>query len=188
MKIIKDVDPDFLSKLDRTKNIIMCVHPHEVNNILESEGLPDSFSISLPTDLNLSASNIITISNSALAATFRPKLKISYPTGLKILFSEFKEDPKEDIFWKIYKSYKLNNVLAEDDIADHHIVTDMVFVMYMDTIRMREAGVQMLVKKDTKVIDFYFTWYVQTKRDMPQIEGIYLISDEQVYEDFLNII
>ena len=74
-----------------------------------------------------------------------------------------------------------------EDKLSHYNITDMVFVMYMDTIRMREAGVQMLVKKETHITDFYFTWYVQTKNPMPQIEEIYLIVDSHVYEEFINI-
>lgn len=189
MKIIKEghADPDFLTSLDRTKNIIMCT-PSEGNSIIESENFPDSFSIAISRDLNLSASNIINVSTSALATTLRPELKISYPTGIKLVFSDFKEDFKEDLCWRIYKSHSTLNNIDKDNTTNFHVISDIKLIMYMDTIRMREAGVQMVIKKDTKLVDFYFTWYVQTKKDMPQIEEIYLISDSHIYEEFINIV
>ena len=52
---------------------------------------------------------------------------------------------------------------------------------------MREAGLQMIVKKDAVVSEFFFNWYVQTVKDMPQIEEIYLIIDEEIYKNFANI-
>ena len=189
MKIIHDVDPDFLAKLDKKNNIIMSVAPTEETSLIESEYFPDTFSIALARDLNLSANDVLKISSSTLAATIRPKIKICYPVGLKIQFSDFINDPNQDIYWKIYKSFDIHNVYndeASTDI-DHHLVSNIVMVMYLDTIRMREANVQMLVKKNTSILDFYFAWYVQTKKDMPQIEQIYLISDQHVYEDFNNI-
>ena len=190
MKIISEskVDPDLLSKLDRKSNIIMCIDPNDGQFLTESESFPDTFKISLPKDINLSAQDVIKVSTSALAATFKPAIKISLPAGLKIQFSEFVDSHNQDIFWKIYKSFNLMNTYTLDNIIQYHLITNMTFVMNMDTIRMREVGTHMLLKKETPIIDFYFTWYVQTKRDMPQIEEIYLISDGQVYEDFMNII
>jgi hypothetical protein len=188
MKFIKEnqTDPDFLASLDRKSNIIMCIRPTEEESLIELDSVPDTFRISLSRDLNLSMDNI-KIALSVLATNFKPNIKICFPAGLKIQFSELVEDSKQDIFWKIYKSFILNNVYNDHNFITHHLVSDIAFVMYMDTLRMREANVQMLIKKGTPVIDFYVTWYVQTKRDMPQIEEIYLISDNHIYEDFVNI-
>ena len=189
MKIIRQghVDPDFLSNLDKKNNIVMCVHPLEEDTIKELSEFPDTFGIFLPRDLNLSTSDIIKISSSALSTTHRLKLKISIPAGLKIQFCEYMKDRSSDIFWKNYRSFELYNVHDSDNNLSHHIISDIIFIMYMDTIRMREAGLRMLINKGTQISEFYFTWYVQTKNAMPQIEEIYLISDSHVYEDFINI-
>jgi hypothetical protein len=187
MKIINSIDPDFLAKLDRKNNIIMCANANDMITLTELENFPDTFGISLYRDVSLSASNVMKISVNALAATFRPPIKISFPAGLKIQFSEFIEEASQDVFWKIYKSFDLKSVFDTDNKLSHHLISDMVFLMYVDTIRMREVGLNMLLKKGMRIADFYFTWYVQTIKDMPQIENIYLISDSHVYEDFNNI-
>jgi hypothetical protein len=187
MKLIRDVDPDFLANLDRKSNIIMCVHPQEEESLVESEAFPDTFGITLARDLNLSASNIVKISSSTLSATIRPKIKISCPVGIKLQFNEFMDNHNCDIFWKTYRSFDSHAVHNEHNQIHHNLISNIVFIMYMDTIRMREAGLQMLVKKDTQISNFYFTWYVQTISDMPQIEEIYIIADAQVYEDFDKI-
>ena len=187
MKILDKVDPDFLSNLDLKSNIVMCVTPNDGETLTELENLPDTFGISLPRDVNLSSSNVVKVSVNALAATFRPSIKISFPAGLKIQFSEFIGEHYQDVFWKIYKSYDIKNVFDTDNKLSHNLINDMIFVMYMDTVRMREVGLNLSLKKGTRIADFYFTWYVQTKNNMPQIEEIYLINNAQVYEDFATI-
>jgi hypothetical protein len=191
MKIIKEgqADPDFLASLDKTKNIIMCVPPVEADSIVELESFPDTFGIILARDLNLSDPDIVRVSINALSATIRPKIKISFPVGLKIQFSDFAEDDKQNIFLNTYKSYDLKSVYEPESkkVLSHYLIQDMVFVMYLDTLRMRQVGVELFIKKGLQLADFYFTWYVQTKRDMPQIEEIYLIKDLHIYEDFVNI-
>jgi len=203
MIIIKDgkVDPDFLASLNRKNNIVICIPPTETNIVTESDTFSDTFGISLPRDLNLSENDIIRISTNCLSTNIKPNIKISFPAGLKIQFSDYVEDIKQNIFLKNYKSFNINKVFTpiQDPIfkqqdehikhseLSHYLLTDMMFILYMDTIRMREVGLPMIIKKETQITDFYFTWYVQTKRDMPQIEEIYLISDLHVYEDFINI-
>lgn len=189
MKIIKEghATPDFLASLDKTSNIIICVPPYEEKCIIESEDFPDTFSISLPRNLNLSESHVVKISSSCLSTIERPKIKISLPAGIKLQFSNFVADRNQDIFQKIYKSFDVHNVMIDEKTLSHHIISDMIFVLYLDTIRMREAGVQMLIKPGTVIAEFSFSWYIQTKVDMPQIKEIYLISDSHIYEDFINI-
>lgn len=187
MKILNTVDPNFLASLDRRKNIIICT-PQNDNCLVETEYSPDTFGITLPRDLNISGPDVVRVSSNIIATTIRPEIKISFPVGLKIQFSEFIEDFKQDIFLKIYKSFDQKVVFEpETEMLSHNLIEDMIFQLYIDTNRIRENKTPMMIKKGTCVTDFYFTWYVQTKRDMPQIEEIYLISDVQVYEDFVNI-
>lgn len=188
MKILKEgqIDPDFLAKLNKSTNIIMCVQPAESGIVTESEIFPDNFQLRLPRDFNLSSHDVINISTSTLSSVFRVNLKISIPVGIRINFNDFVGDTGQDVFWKIYRSFNSHEVHIEDKL-NHHIISDIVCIMYMDTIRMREAGKQMILRKDTAISDFNFNWYIQTKYPMPQIEEIYLIIDNQVYEDFINI-
>jgi len=187
MKILNIVDPNFLASLDRRKNIIMCTPPND-NCLIEAECSPDTFGITLSRDLNISGPDVVRVSSNIIATTIRPEIKISFPIGLKIQFSEFMEDFKQDIFLRIYKAFDQKVVFEpETEVVSHNLIGDMIFRLYIDTTRMRENETPMMIKKGTRVTDFYFTWYVQTKRDMPQIEEIYLISDAQVYEDFVNI-
>lgn len=187
MKLIEQIDPDFLVNIDKKSNIVMCVHPEEKESLVETNDLSDNFGICLARDLNLSANDIIKISSSALAATIRPQIKISMPVGIRIQFSDFVQNPNQDIFWKTYRSFNSSTMYDDKENLSHVFVSNMVFIMYMDTIRMREAGLQMVVKKGVRICDFYFTWYAQTNSDMPQIENIYLLSDAHVYENFVNI-
>ena len=189
MKIINShqITPDFLSSLETDKNIIMVVHPNHKNIITESKSFPDRLQIRLSKDINLSSNDIINISTSALSTTIRPNLKISYPVGILINFSEFMENPNQDVFWKMYKSCDSWLAYKNDNIGDHNIIENIKFVMYMDTIQMRESGLQMILRENTPIIDFYFTYYIQTVKEMAPIENIYLIIDDQVYSDFVNI-
>ena len=186
MKIVH-VDPDDFAKLDRKNNIIMCVPESEKKSLIELEDYPDTYGITLPRDLNLSSEDIVRISPGTLAATLRPKIKICHPVGIKLQFNEFMDNHHLDIFQKIFRSFTSTVVLADDNTIDHYLITDMIFIMYLDTIRIRDAGLQMFIKKDTQISNFYFTWYVQTIKDMPLIKDIYIVQDDHVYEDFINI-
>lgn len=186
MKIIH-VDPDVFAKIDRKSNIIMCIPENEKKSLIELEDFPDTYGITLPRDLNLSADNIVRISAGTLAATHRPKIKICHPVGIKLQFNEFVDNHNLDIFQKIFRSFASNIVLDKDSNIDHHLITDITFIMYLDTIRIRESGLQMFIKKDTQISNFYFTWYVQTIKGMPAIDEIYIIQDDHVYEEFHNI-
>jgi hypothetical protein len=165
----------------------MCIHPVERDTIEETKNFPDRFHIKLARDINLSTNDIVSISSSALATTIRPKLKISFPVGIVPVFDNFNTDNCQDIFWKVYKSSDSYSSYKEGDILNHHIIDNIKFILYMDTIRMRESGLQMILRKDTPILDFFFSYYIQTKTEMAQIEDIYLIIDEQVYNDFVNI-
>jgi len=189
MKIIREGNstPELLASIDCKTNIVMCIHPNEKDSIKELKNFPDKFQLNLSRDVNLSTNDIINISSSALAATIRPNIKISFPVGVTPVFDNFVENHKQDIFWKIYKSFDSYSSYKEGDILDHHIVENVKLILYMDTIRMREANLQMILRKDTPIANFYFTYYIQTKNEMAQIEEIYLIIDDQVYKDFVNI-
>lgn len=194
MKIIREghSTPDFLAGLDTSSNIILCTLPKERDLIKESNNFPDKFEVHLTRDINLSTPSVINISSSSLGTTFKPELKMSFPLGIVPIFTDFTSDHNQDIFWKIYRSFDLHNsytVSKNNDIEvlHHHVISNIKFIMYMDTIRMREAGLQMIVKKDAVVSEFFFNWYVQTVKDMPQIEEIYLIIDEEIYKNFANI-
>lgn len=189
MKIIKEGynDPDLLVTIDRRTNIIMSIHPNEKDIIQEVEDFPDRFQIKLSGDINLSSNNIINISTSALATTIRPNLKISFPIGVVPVFQELAVEHYQDVFWKIYKSCNFHSTYKDNNTLDHHTIDNIKFILYIDTIRMREAGLQMILRKNTPIIDFFFTYYIQTKKDMTPIENIYLFIDEQIYNDFTNI-
>jgi hypothetical protein len=189
MKIIREghATPDLLTKIDCKSNIIMCIHPNERDSIQELKNFPDKFQIKLSRDINLSTNDIISISSSALAATVRPNLKISFPVGITPVFDNFSTDHNQDIFWKIYKSCNYYSSYKEGEVLDHHIIDSIKFILYMDTIRMREAGLQMILRKDTPIIDFFFSYYIQTKKEMVQIEDVYLFIDENIYSNFVNI-
>ncbi len=189
MKIIREeeINPDFLNTINKQKTIIICLHPIEEHSIHELDEFPDTFKISLSQDINLSASNVIRISPSTLSAIARPKLKMCIPSGIKIKFEDFIGNPTQDIFWKIYRSFNHYAIIDDENNISRYIVGDFMFTMYIDTIRMREAGLQMLIEKGTPISEFYFSWYLQTKSELPQIDNIYLLINKQVYDDFVNI-
>ena len=189
MKILNEgqADPNFLSTLDRKSNIIMCLSPTESDTVTESKDFPDSFGINLSRDCNISSSELVNVSLNIIATTIVPNLKISFPVGIKLQFNDFVSDHNQDIFLKNYKSFDIYSIHEEENKISHHIIDNLKFIMYIDTFRIRETKSQMVLKKGTQILDFYFTWYAQTRYPMPQIEEIYLIADQQIYDDFLNI-
>lgn len=189
MKIFREgsASPDFLSSIKTDTNIIMCLHPSDKDVIHELKTFPDRFELTLPRDINLSINDVISISSSILATTIRPNIKISFPVGIIPQFTDFIGDHNQDIFLKIYKSFDVYNSYKEGNILDHHILENIRFILYIDVIRMREAGLQMILKKGTPIIELFFSYYIQTKTEMNPIEEIYLIIDDQVYTDFVNI-
>lgn len=190
MKIIEEgkVDPNFLMSLDRRTNIVFCTTPYEKDTITELEYIPDTFSIHLARDINTSSEDVTRVSSNIIATTVRPTIKICFPVGLKIQFSDFMEDFKQNIFLKIYRSFNHKTVFdPETEDMSHILISDLVFDMYIDVARMREVKFPMMIRKGTRLSDFYFIWYAQTKKDMLPINEIYLISDEYIYQDFFNI-
>jgi hypothetical protein len=186
MQIITAVDPDFLANLDIEKNIIICTPLNE--NIIEKETESDVFKILLLKNLNITDPSITRVSSNIISMSMWPEIKISHPTGTKLQFSELTEDFKQDIFLKIYKTFDQKIVVNnENDTPKYNLIEKMIFKLYIDTARMREIGTPMLITAGTPIIEFFFTWYIQTVKDMPQIEKIYLIKNNQVYTDFVNI-
>ena len=185
MKFIQEgkADPDFLATLDKTSNIVICVPPTE-GEFIKSVDAPDVFEMSLPRDLNLSSNVTTTLATSVFVAKFEPKIKFSFPIGIKLQIDNVIND--NDIFLKIYKSFNIHRAYI-NDILNHHLIDDIRFILYVDMFRLRETGQQMLLKAGMPVINFNFGWYVQTAYAMPNIEEIYLISDNQIYNDFKNI-
>ncbi len=189
MKVFREehASPDLLHSIKTNANIIICLHPNDKNVIYESKTFPDRFEVALPRDINLSMNDIISISSSALATTIRPNIKISFPVGIIPQFTDFVGKHDQDIFWKIYKSFDVYNSYKEGNILDHHILENIKFILYMDIIRIREAGLQMVLKKETPIMNLFFSYYIQTKNEINPIEEIYLIIDEQIYTNFVNI-
>ncbi len=183
-------DPDFITEIDRKSNIIICTPKIEGDsNIIRTTNFPNIYEINLARELNLSSDKITTISSNLLATTILPKIKICHPVGIKLQFDEFMEKSQPDVFHKIYRSFKLDNIYTEDtNEIDYHLITNIEFIIYFDTIRIRENNLQMLMNKDTRISSFYFTWYVQTKADMSLVKEIYLIQDDYIYEKFYEII
>lgn len=187
MEIIKNIDPDFITNIDKTTNIIMCVPPIEENCIAESEHSPDTFEMRLHRIINLSTTDVTSIGVNAFTTIIQPKIKISMPAGLKIQFADFIKKHPDDIFWKSYRSFEINNVYNEEKKLSHQLLTNITMTAYIDVARMRQLNHIMLINQGTTFAEFYFTWYAQTACNMPQIEEIYLISDQYVFEDFLNV-
>jgi len=188
MKILNEglVTPEILTNIDSASNIIMCLHPSERDSIREIENFPDMFQLRLSRDINLSSSNIDNISTGVLATTIRPNLKISIPVGTILIFNDFINSENQDIFWKTYKSFENYNSY-KDDILHNHIIENIKAILYIDTIRMRDTKHHMVLKKDVPVLNFYFNYYSQTQKEISLIENIYLIIDENVYTNFINI-
>jgi hypothetical protein len=187
MQIINDIDPDFLANLDIEKNIIICT-PVGEEIINEKETEPDVFKILFSKNLNVTDPSITRVSSNIIATTIWAEIKISHPMGTKLQFSELTKNFTQDIFLKIYKAFNQKTIFDnKTDTVKYNIIENMIFKLYIDTARMREVGTPMLISIGTPLIEFFFTWYIQTKKDMPQIEEIYLIKNNQVYADFMNI-
>jgi len=185
MKIMETIDPDVISKLDKNSNIIICIPPIEKDFITESEEFPDCFKISLAKSLNLSTEDVTKTDLNKFSANLYPKIKIMMPAGLRIQFSE---NYQNHLFDNLHKSFEVNNVYDENNKLSYHIITKILITTIIDAVKMIKTNQNLIIDKGTLLTEFYFTWYTQTSSDMPQIENIYMIYDQDIFNDFANII
>jgi hypothetical protein len=101
-------------------------------------------------------------------------------------FITYNTSTKNDIFRRIYKSFDVDNVLNEQEIITHNFITNMRFKLYVDMIRLREESLPLTIKSGTIVSTICFNWYV-VKLPVKEIKNIYLIKDQQIFKDFINI-
>lgn len=190
MITLKDgIEPELLQKIDRSNNIIICVPPTD-HCILESK-LPDILSIILTQDLNLS--NATTISQNIVAIDYRPRFKMSVPSGINVTLKETNFGELTNIIDKIHKTVDLfycrkeksNNITTFPDYVIHE---NMIMTLYIDVIQMRKTINNIYLKKNQSIADIFFTWYIQTQVPLPIIENIYLIKDLYIFQEFRNII
>ncbi|MCK9293161.1 hypothetical protein M0P25_03740 [archaeon] len=186
MQIINSINPNDIANINPLKNIIICVPENNKNSIKESENL-STYDIFTNKDLNLSSDGTANISPRILSLKYVVDLKISHPTGMILQFSDHVIDPYVNIYSKIYKKFDFINVCEEKtEKITHHFIQNFNFNLYIDTIRLREENLQLLIKKGTFITNFMFLWYVNNF-ETPQYENTYLIENNQVYEDFVNL-
>ncbi len=186
MQIVKDVNPDFLAGINKASTIVICTSPLDESTVKESEDFPDVMELFLARDINLST-DIIRMTVDTFIAKIYPKIKICMPAGIKIQFSDIIKKHTDDVFWKIYKSYNISSVYKDGGEIFYYNLDNFEFTLYIDSARLRELQHSSIITKGSKFAEFYFTWYIQSSGNVPQIENIYLISDQQVYEDFDKI-
>lgn len=183
---LNNINPDILSSLNRRNDIILCVPKRDFKIIDEISEDSDIFSIFLAQDINLSTCK--TISPNLMEILYKPQLKISIPVGIKMMLEELTSFDEYDIFQKIYKKYITYEQYNEEKEKTHILITDLELVGYIDSIRMRSTPISGILRKGLPMINVFFTWYVQTKASMSNIENIFFIEDQYVYEEFLSII
>ncbi|MDD4081745.1 MAG: hypothetical protein PHD05_00015 [Sphaerochaetaceae bacterium] len=186
LEIIKDINPDIIATINPEENIIFCTPNNDIETLSISDNLPYSYNIRLNKDINLSSPEIVKISESVLSFNFFPSIKISIPNGLMLDFITYNTSTKNDIFRRIYKSFDVDNVLNEQEIITHNFITNMRFKLYVDMIRLREESLPLTIKSGTIVSTICFNWYV-VKLPVKEIKNIYLIKDQQIFKDFINI-
>jgi len=188
MKILKEIEPDFLSKIDKTENIIFCCPPSD-SCIIESQ-MPDVASIILTQDINLS--NASTISQNVITVDFKPRIKVSFPAGLKLNITEpGNSELTGGIFDKIFSSYDsfyCHTNPDEKENFDHIIIENLLLTLYIDVIQMRKKNSAIYLKKNTPIAEIFFSWYIQTKNNFPQIKELYIIRDLYLYQEFTKTI
>jgi hypothetical protein len=180
-----DVQPEFLQKIDRKNNIILCVPPTD-HCVLESNQ-PDILSVILTQELNLS--NAETISQNVVSINYKPRLKLSVPAGIKMNMIETESGNLVGIFDKIYKSMdEYVNLLNDKITPSHTIYENLALTLYIDVIQLRKKLSSIYIKKNQSILDIYFSWYIQTNIPTPNIENVYLIKDLYIFQEFRNII
>jgi hypothetical protein len=181
--------PEFLSNIDKKKNIIISV-PTNDETIKELSSQIDIFSIKTTELINLS--NITNrISPSLLSLDFYPNLKISIPSGIKINFkspySYYVPNESGDIFQKVYVSIDPSYILDSEEKISHILFEKIKLTTYIDVIELRKTSNQLSLSKGTNIAELFFTWYIQTSTSIPIIENIYLIQNSEIYETFKKI-
>jgi len=101
-------------------------------------------------------------------------------------FTKFYTSSEFNIYQNIYKNITINNILNDQDIPTHNILSNIDFIIYIDMIRLKEEKLPLVIKKGTNITTMYFSWYM-TKLPIKDIKNIYLIKNQQCYEDFMNI-
>jgi hypothetical protein len=180
--------PDFLSEIDKKKNIIISVNENET--IKEVSPQIDIFTIKTTELINLS-NNINRISPSLLSFDFYPNFKISIPAGIKINFkspySYCIPTENGDVFQKVYVTMDPSYILDDEEKISHILFERFKFTAYIDVIELRKVSNQLNLIKGTNISEMFFTWYIQTGAAIPMIENIYLIQNPLIYETFRKI-
>lgn len=187
MKLLDRIDPEELIKIDKTKNIILCTPPSD-KNIIETK-TPDIFSILLTQDINLSLGEQIT--PNIIAMEYSPRLKILVPSGIKLnIITDTESNKTGSIFSKIYCNYDIYHAYESEINTElkYKIYNNISFTLYIDVIQMRKKINSLLISKGEPIIDLYFSWYIQTQREIPMIENIYLIKDLYIFQEFAKVI
>jgi len=186
MKLLDRIDPEELIKIDKTKNIILCTPPSD-KNIIETK-TPDIFSILLTQDINLSLGEQIT--PNIIAMEYSPRLRILVPSGIKLNIIDTESNKTGSIFNKIYCNYDVYYAYESETDTElkYKVYNNIKFVLYIDVIQMRKKINSLLISKGEPIADLYFSWYIQTQKEVPMIENIYLIKDLYVFQEFAKVI
>lgn len=185
MQLIKNIDPDFISNLNKQSSIIIGIPEDFRNNIIEIDNC-DIFGLLLSNDINLSHAGSI-VSSSIISVNYKVKMKLSIPIGVRLNIEEPISGKLHNMFLKIYNTYDVVTYCYDNNIPSRFIYENIELLLYVDMVRLKNKELSILPKNEM-IATMYFNWYLQTKVNFPLIDQIYIIRDDHVYENFINII
>jgi hypothetical protein len=144
-------------------------------------------SILLTQDINLSTLSV-NISTNVIAIEYKPRIKILMPVGLRLNICETRNGQYKNIFDKIYANYDTFLGHTNNEELSYYIFENFVLTVYIDVIQMRKKTSPLYLNKGEPIADVLFSWYIQTKTQIPMIEKIYYIKDLYLYQEFSKTI
>lgn len=191
-KVVKDVDDIQLiasqSKLE--KNIFICTRSNER---LIRQNIDGTLSLILNRDENLSTGKSA-FGGSMSVFEYWPQIKMCIPQGLKIHidYPSF----SFNFFDKIYPDCKMyypgdkvsdSKTTAFNELPSHFIMTDFYITFYIDLHRLKDINKTFLLKKGQSIANIFFNQLPHFIDYGAELETIYLIMNDEIFETFIDI-
>ncbi len=182
-------DPDIISEIDMSKNIIICTPSN--NNII-NENIDGSISICNTHKHNLTAQ--IIEQNNYVHLQIHPKIKMSIPKGI---IPEFVEPIDKPYIFKVYKkidcyqNYETENEFNLSSSTPNYLSwQNFNLDVVIDAKKLIKTKKILELSEREKILTFYFKYiyFPGSTQKIPEILNTYYIQHNELYNQFLMTI
>lgn len=177
--IIEDeFQPDMVNSVFDPKSNIILVTPNDYRYLKRNK----FGNIDILTDKKLNISNCEIINHSAVL-TFRPKLKILIPRGIKL---DCMSSTENNYLSHYFLNYDLFARYGQNEkIPDYYIYTNLRFTLYIDLKRLRSIKNVMTIGFGETLINMSFspTYFIGCP-DVTNVDNVYWVRNDEFMEQF----